>query len=50
MAHLWIRDEIKEGERRTAIPPAFAKQLLDAGFHITVERSKNRAFSDKEFE
>jgi len=49
MAKLWIRDEIKEGERRTSIPPVIAKQLLDAGFHLTVEKSKNRAFSDKEY-
>ena len=50
--HLWLRDEVKPMEHRSALTPTTAKTLLDAGFKITVERSAPdvRIFKDAEFE
>ncbi|CAM0137271.1 Saccharopine dehydrogenase [Umbelopsis sp. WA50703] len=48
--HLWLRAETKPMEHRAAIAPSTAKSLLDAGFKITVERSPERIFDDKEYE
>jgi saccharopine dehydrogenase (NAD+, L-lysine forming) len=36
-------------EHRAALTPSTAKTLLDAGFKITVERSSERIFDDKEY-
>ncbi|KAG8745271.1 Saccharopine dehydrogenase [Ceratobasidium sp. 414] len=47
---LWLRCEKKEFERRAALTPTTAKQLLDAGFDITVERDPQRIFDDEEYE
>ncbi len=47
--HLWLRDEVKPGERRAAITPAVAKRLIDEGFQITVERSTTRCFADADY-
>ena len=47
---LWLRCEKKESERRTAITPTTAKQLIDAGFEIFVERDSQRIFRDEEYE
>ena len=47
---LWLRCEKKEFERRTAITPTTAKQLIDAGFEILVERDDQRIFKDAEYE
>ncbi|MCJ8298975.1 MAG: saccharopine dehydrogenase [Pseudomonadales bacterium] len=43
--HLWLRAETKPLEERTALPPEHAKQLLAAGFKITVEQCPQRIFS-----
>lgn len=43
---LWLRDEARETERRTALLPEGAKELLNAGFDVIVEKSKKRIFSD----
>ena len=48
--HIWLRDEVKPNERRTALTPEGAKQLIDAGFKLTVERSTCRIFADEEYE
>ncbi|CAO3684837.1 unnamed protein product [Umbelopsis vinacea] len=48
--HLWLRAETKPMEHRAALTPTTAKTLLDAGFKITVERSPERIFDDKEYE
>lgn len=48
--HLWLRAETKPLEERSALTPRTAKILADAGFQITIERSSQRAFKDKEFE
>ena len=42
--HLWLRAETKPMEERTALPPLHAKQLLDAGFQLTVEHCPQRIF------
>ncbi len=44
MTHLWLRAESKPNEERTALTPDFAKQLLHAGFDVTVEDSPQSAF------
>jgi len=43
--HLWLRAETKPMEERTALPPSHAKQLLEAGFQITVEHCPQRIFN-----
>ncbi|KAK0495036.1 hypothetical protein EDD18DRAFT_291834 [Armillaria luteobubalina] len=47
---LWLRCEKKEFERRTALTPATAKKLIDAGFEIFVEQDEQRIFVDSEYE
>ena len=47
---LWLRCEKKEFERRAALTPTTAKQLIDAGFDIFVERDEQRIFDDSEYE
>lgn len=47
---LWLRCETKEFEHRSALTPTTAKQLIDQGFDITVERDPQRIFDDEEFE
>ncbi|KAJ8654418.1 hypothetical protein O0I10_009859 [Lichtheimia ornata] len=47
--HLWLRAETKPMEHRAALTPSTAKELLDAGFKITVERSDQRIFDDEEY-
>jgi saccharopine dehydrogenase (NAD+, L-lysine-forming) len=58
MVHIWLRAETKLNEKRSALTPSIAKELLDEGtslvsilgFQITVERCPQRIFEDKEFE
>lgn len=47
---LYLRCEMKKAEHRSALTPTTAKQLIDAGFDITVERDPQRIFEDEEFE
>jgi len=42
MVHLWVRAESRANERRVAITPAGVAQLIDKGFHVTVEQSASR--------
>ena len=49
-AHIWLRDEDRSTERRTALTPKNAKILLDAGFQVTVEASDKRAFANGDYE
>lgn len=49
MATIHFRAELKPLEHRSALTPTTAKQLLDAGFTVYVEESKERIFDDKEF-
>jgi len=48
-AHIWLRAETKPQEQRTALTPNNAKQLLDAGFAVTVESSLQSIFSDHQY-
>lgn len=45
----WLRCETKEFERRSALTPSTAEQLIKDGFTICVERDQQRIFDDEEF-
>ncbi|KAM7432200.1 Saccharopine dehydrogenase [Porites harrisoni] len=47
--HLWLRAETKPNERRTHITPERCKDLVQAGFKLTVEKSDQRIFKDEEY-
>ncbi|GAA95948.1 uncharacterized protein L969DRAFT_92023 [Mixia osmundae IAM 14324] len=47
---IWLRAEDKPFEARAALTPTTAKQLLDQGWDVTVERDPQRIFEDKEYE
>ncbi|EFC48623.1 saccharopine dehydrogenase [Naegleria gruberi] len=48
--HLWLRDEVKPFEQRTALTPSDAEKLIkEFNFKITVEKSVTRAFDDEEY-
>ena len=49
-AHIWLRDEDRATERRTALTPKNAKLLIENGFDVTVERSDKRAFANADYE
>lgn len=48
-AHIWLRDEDRATERRTALTPKNAKILIDNGFELTVETSEKRAFANEDY-
>ncbi|NQY11482.1 MAG: saccharopine dehydrogenase [Flavobacteriales bacterium] len=41
--HVWLRAETKPMERRVALTPECAKQMVDAGYKVTVEDSSQGA-------
>jgi len=47
--HLWLRCETKLLERRTALTPAAAKKLIEAGLDVTVEEDPKRVFDIEEY-
>ena len=47
---LYLRCEMKKHEHRAALTPSTAKQLLDSGFDVIVERDPQRIFDDEEYE
>ena len=47
--HLWLRAETKPLEERRALSPGNARTLLEQGFQITVERSGQSIFEDREY-
>ncbi|MHA1540799.1 MAG: saccharopine dehydrogenase [Alphaproteobacteria bacterium] len=49
MSHLWIRNETKKFEKRTALIPKHVVELIKAGHKITVENSSERIFKDEEY-
>ena len=49
-AHIWLRDEDRPTERRTALTPKNTKILLENDFAVTVEASDKRAFSNEDYE
>lgn len=46
---IWLREEVKENERRTPLTPENAKKLLENGYKVIVEKSKDRIFPDSEY-
>ena len=44
MPHIWLRAESKPFERRVALAPAAARELVAAGFTVSVEECGNRVF------
>jgi saccharopine dehydrogenase (NAD+, L-lysine-forming) len=50
MVLLWLRDEVKKNEKRTALTPKFCKDLIETGnFKINVERSNCRIYKDEDY-
>jgi saccharopine dehydrogenase (NAD+, L-lysine forming) len=47
---LHVRAETKPLEHRSAVTPSIAKQLVDAGYTVNVERSELSIFDDAEYE
>lgn len=47
--HLWLRAETKPNEKRTAIPPNAAKELVSKGFKVTIETSDQSIFASEEY-
>lgn len=45
-AHIWLRAETKPHEQRTALSPQGAKELIDAGFKVTIECSSQNIFHE----
>ncbi|MES2615870.1 MAG: saccharopine dehydrogenase, partial [Bdellovibrionota bacterium] len=50
MSTLFLRSEVKSFEKRTALSPENAKELLRLGHRVIVEKSENRIFSDYEYQ
>lgn len=46
---LWLRAEHKPLESRVAVTPTVAKQLIDAGYPVVVEESRQRAFDIQKY-
>lgn len=47
---LHVRAETKPLEHRSAITPSIAKQLVNAGYQVNVERSPLSIFKDEEYD
>lgn len=47
---LWLRDETKPNEHRTALTPLNAKILIENGFEVSVESSEVRCFLDRDYQ
>ncbi|MBL4836066.1 MAG: saccharopine dehydrogenase [Kordiimonadaceae bacterium] len=47
---LWLRNEVRETERRCPLLPDGAKALIDVGCDVVVERSKKRIFNTAAYE
>jgi saccharopine dehydrogenase (NAD+, L-lysine forming) len=48
-AHLWLRAEIKPGEKRRALSLENVQRLTNDGFKITVERSEQSIFANEDY-
>ncbi len=46
---IWLRNELKPMEERVALTPETAKELVDAGFRVTVEKSPGRCIPIEEY-
>ncbi|WP_105254498.1 saccharopine dehydrogenase [Pseudoalteromonas sp. T1lg75] len=49
-AHIWLRAETKPQEERTALTPEGARQLIAAGFDVTVEKSEQSIFAPEAYQ
>ncbi len=47
---IWLRSESRPTERRTPLLAKGAKELIEAGYHVVVERSDNRIIKNSEYE
>ena len=47
---IWLRSEFRKTERRTPLLPDGAKELLEQGYQVIVEKSANRIIADSEYE
>lgn len=47
---IWLRCESRPTERRTPLLANGAKELMEAGYRVVVERSRNRIIDDSEYE
>ncbi len=45
----WLRDEVKQDERRAALTPTGASALIQTGAVVMVEKSSTRIFADAEY-
>lgn len=48
-AHIWVRAETKPMEERRALSPKNAGKLVEAGFKVTVEDSRQSIFQAKDY-
>ena len=48
--HIWLRAETKPFEERRALSPRNAKMLVEQGFRVTVERSRQSIFGAAEYQ
>ncbi|MCF7732525.1 MAG: saccharopine dehydrogenase [Akkermansiaceae bacterium] len=48
--HVWLRSETKTFERRTPLTPGCARELVAAGFEVTVERCDQRIYDDDAYQ
>lgn len=48
--HIWLRAETKQDEQRTALTPNGAKQLIAAGFQVSIEQSQQSIFNDADYQ
>lgn len=46
----WLRCEKKPFEHRAALTPTTARNLIESGFKVYVERDHQRIFDDSEYE
>ena len=49
MPHIWLRAESKPFERRVALAPAAARELVAAGITVSVEECGNRVFDIRDY-
>jgi saccharopine dehydrogenase (NAD+, L-lysine-forming) len=50
MKSIWLRHEIKQGEKRTPLTPDSVKKLTSKNITVYVEKSNTRIFKDSEYE
>lgn len=48
--HIWLRHETKERERRTPLTPIAAKNLIQLGGKVSVEKDPNRIFALEDYQ